>query len=352
MNVIMFVSVILLMLAVLTYARIDSYRNFSGMQSEFVRYMETLERKYINQTANNWYDSTVANKKSSGSSDANPSASPLPPQSPQPPQTPTSTSMPDVGKLPTNPNAPPKEDKKNKKNTASPRLNVKPLLDLNAKNANDQAYAKTYQWAKNLMQVLYSKQLFFKKMMDERPTFLDEILESLPKAVELLPEDKRPKKASDLANLTIGNDLDNVYYHILKGCPSIEEEKPVVIAPTVEQSQSQEEVDENESDNAQEAKEYTSDKGYDSLLNFITLNNSTKIRVFLASRELLMAIFQQPELVENIITTRYALYRSIKGGMSPADATNQFKAMFPQMGEAETNMLDFEVNSTNPMPYN
>src|SRR5665213_4596964 len=84
MYVLIFVTMMLMLLSILTYARLDSYRNLSGLQAEFKRYMEVLEREHINQEANRWYESTVVNKRNgaSGSPTTNP-------QTVQPPSSPT-----------------------------------------------------------------------------------------------------------------------------------------------------------------------------------------------------------------------------------------------------------------------
>jgi len=59
MNVLIFVISLLMMLALLTYGRLDMYRNFSITQLEFERYMVEDQRKAINKGAEQWYQWTT-----------------------------------------------------------------------------------------------------------------------------------------------------------------------------------------------------------------------------------------------------------------------------------------------------
>ena len=172
-----------------------------------------------------------------------------------------------------------------------------------------------------------------------------------------LPESEQPKFAKDLANLAVESQSDplwNTFYLMLKGCPKDEpvvekariDEKKAKILNTGEGDDADEE---DEADDAEEATEYTSPLGYDSILNYISLRNTTKIRVYSASPELLTVIFGSRARAEDVIKMRMALYRSVKQGLSPSDASKQFQIAFQSTDSEDTNsMLNFKVTKTDP----
>src|SRR5271156_5047680 len=63
MNILLFVTTMIIVLTSLTYARLEVYRSSNLKQAEFNRYMEQKERSYINQTAVWWYDNSHAVKR-------------------------------------------------------------------------------------------------------------------------------------------------------------------------------------------------------------------------------------------------------------------------------------------------
>ena len=66
MNILIFVMSLLMMLALLTYGRLDMYRSFVVTQGEFERYMADGERNAINSAAQQWYDWTTLTTKNGG----------------------------------------------------------------------------------------------------------------------------------------------------------------------------------------------------------------------------------------------------------------------------------------------
>ncbi len=57
---------LLMMLALLTYARLDMYRSFIVTQGEFERHMAESTRHAINNGAQQWYDWTTLTQKNGG----------------------------------------------------------------------------------------------------------------------------------------------------------------------------------------------------------------------------------------------------------------------------------------------
>src|SRR5262245_23169398 len=62
MNILLFVTTMIMILASLTYARIEMYRSFSVMQSQFNNFMQKTERSHTNLTTEWWYDNHKASK--------------------------------------------------------------------------------------------------------------------------------------------------------------------------------------------------------------------------------------------------------------------------------------------------
>lgn len=331
MNILLFVTSMMMILSILTYARIDSFRYFTGMQSEFERYMRNIERAYPNTAAKQWYDTTIANKR--GTPQGALTGQPEPP-SPAPENT-------------ESPNPPPKST------PSSPRLSFRILIDPQMRQSQEKSYVQIHRWAKNLIETLYKNQPFYKEMLQKHPTFLDDLLARLQRVVEELPENQRPTQTNDLSNLSLGSDLEDAFYLMLKGCSKGDLTSTKHNLLHLSEAISEDDKNpEDETDNAEEALEYSTGNGYNSLLNYITLKKITKIRVYLASRELLSAIFGSTEIADNIIKYRYDLYRSVMGGLPPDQAKNQFQSMYQSSikGDDES-LLDFKVTKTNPSEY-
>lgn len=56
MNVLIFVMSMLMILALLTYSKMEGFRSSVGVQKEFARYMEKTEREPLTIIAEHWYD--------------------------------------------------------------------------------------------------------------------------------------------------------------------------------------------------------------------------------------------------------------------------------------------------------
>lgn len=312
MNVLLFVTTMLIVLSLMTYVRIESYRFSSGLQSQFERYMRSIERSYINQVASKWYDTTIANPRGST----------------------------------------PPNDPKNK-SKASSRLSLAFLVDPEQSNGTPQAQAQTVQWTKNLLEVLYGQTHFYQEAKQKNPAFIEHLFDAIIRAVRELDPEQRPKSTADLTTLTLSDPgLENIFYLMMKGCPSLElteTEQPVV--PQSPRDDLSEAADEN--DDAEEALEYRDAKSYSSLLNYITLNKSSGIRVYLASKALLTAVFGDPQVADSIISARTQLYNSVMQGTAPDEASKQFQNMFQSAYHGSDNsLLDFKVTKTNPAKYN
>jgi hypothetical protein len=312
----------LMIFTLMTYARLDSYRSTASIEGEFTRYMQTIERSYINLTANKTYDKIHPSSKKTASTASPPTKSANPTQEAAPLK-----------------NAETENEQKPKK--SSGRLSIKLLINNKEKEKQSSEINETRQIFKDLLHSLYGNKKFFKDQLEKRPDYVDELLNKLSTIVETLPSDIKITQSIDLSNLELGDGLDETFYLMLKGCPS-----PVQPPKAAEITDGED----SDTDAADDAQEYTSDKSADSLLNFIDMRPFHKINIYLASKPLLLALYGNPAVVDNIMSVRYQLHQQVKAGMSKEEASEKLKAEF-QLGK-DNSLLDYKVTGTDPKGYN
>lgn len=301
-------------MAMMTYAKMEIFRNFTLLESQFTNYMEETERSSINQTAEKWYRTVKASTK--GGTQKTPSQS-------------------------------------------SSRLSFAVFTD--SKLQNTKEYPQIRHLAKKLIHILYQGSPFYQKMMQTRPDFVDNVLNRLILA-DKLQDKQKIVFARDLANLKLGDAvLDDVFYKMLKGTQKTSDTSKA--ASSAKQNLVQMEFqlpetqaeDEDEAPDANLKEEHISPAGYYSLLDYITLDKKhLKVRVFLASRPLLLAIFDDPQAVDQVIEYRRQLYQELmRGGRPAAEATALFKNQFAARADKniDDTILDFGVSKTNPKNY-
>ncbi|MCB1111241.1 MAG: hypothetical protein H7A37_06660 [Chlamydiales bacterium] len=265
MNVLMFVMTMLMLLTLMTYARIESFRASTGVQAQFSYYMEESERDFINRRAKRWYDEIAVSSKNGASHEQAPGLA---------------------------------------------KLSVKILFDEKIREAKPTEFQQVYMLLKKLPDLLYGDQEFFEEMKADA-SLQDEMWQQVIHAAD----QQKVTKVQDLANLDLGDaHLNEIFYKMLKGTE-------------------------------------TKEGGYPSLLDYITMKRSAKIRVYLAPEPILLLLFRDPDTVSEIIETRGRLYRDVVADrMTSAEASEQFKALFAEryaLG-VEPTMLDFTVSKSAP----
>lgn len=313
MNVLLFTTAMILLLGALTYARIDMYRSLSILQGQFKQYMEVSERSSINKEAENWYETSTASKS--------------------------------TGKT-----AP----QKGKRQQALSRLSFLPFVNSEKKQAHSQEYPQLAELARRLFEVLYRDQKFYR---ENKLKIDSELLSRLMVAVEQLPPDQKITRATDLAILNLQDPiLNDALYKMLQGTMQPDEkqdpQKVFEEAPPCQLDETGGEED-DEAVEPGKREEVKSSQGYYSLLDFITLQDAAKVRVYLAPRPLLTAIFDDPAIVSDIIATRCNLYRKlVSKAMTAEEATQAFHTQFIQQSRGfDDTILDFSVSKTNPRNY-
>src|SRR5690606_1123836 len=97
---------------------------------------------------------------------------------------------------------------------------------------------------------------------------------------------------------------------------------------------------------------YNSLKGYFSLLDFITIGPDNKVRVYLAPKEVLKAIYHD-NVVDEIMRERQSLYKEAvadESGSNKESLRDTFRGMFDRHKDAliDENTLDYSISKTRP----
>jgi hypothetical protein len=315
MNVLLFVMTMLMLLALMTYSRLDVYRSSQMFQMVFKHYMETDERGHFNVKAKPMYDSIKVQTK--------------------------------AGKAGSKPAE------------GSPRIGIELLLDKSKREKQEKEWIQTRILLKNLINTLYEKQPFYKTALEKRPSLPDDLINSITAAIDDLDKDSKPKSAADLANLKLSDpELDQILYKILQGgaykeIPPEKKKESVTSLETPEVVEA--EADQSQADPSlkDEDKEFKSIEGYYSLLDFITAKKPPKVRVFLASREVLQSIFPNPETVNAILSERKQLYLQARADGDTKELADSFKNQFERYKDQsiDSASLSFDVSKTDPRKY-
>lgn len=300
MQILLFVVTVLMLLSLLTYARLDSYLGFVLTRNQLENYMTVTEREFFNLRNIKWYDDTPATKKEA-------------------------------------------DEAKGKKAAATSKVNIYALLNKEEKEGEFDLYNQTRYVIKRIVESLYGNARFYKEISAKRQDFINEILDAMEAAAKKLPKEQAITTPKDLANLDLGDkQLNEAFYLILKGTKR--DDSRCVAVKKIKDKQESNDIEETPVDD-----------GYLSLLDFITIDKSRpKLRVFLAPKKVLLAITGNRELTSEILEMRNELFKQVDGGtVSAEDASKQFEQLFSnRISSIVTNaMLDYTVSKTNPKSY-
>lgn len=318
MNILLYVMTMLMLLSSITYVALERYRSSASLNATIVFSMQNQEREPMIKLSQSMYDRITFSK-------------------PPPP-----------------PKEKDAEEKPRETNPASPRLSLYILLDKETRTKEPEAYQQIRELAKHLMTSLYSHTAFYKEINATRPSFLNDILDELVEASDNPQNDLSIKTAAHLSKLQLASpELHEVFIHMLKGVPKLIQPIEVPEKQFVVEEDTPEPNAEDEIEASRESQEASSDPGYASLQDYLSTTITTKVRIFLASRALLTAIYGDPFVVNEIIQKRKELYRQVLSGGDKKNASAEFEALFANAGQASAykNILDFGVSKTNPAKY-
>jgi hypothetical protein len=210
------------------------------------------------------------------------------------------------------------------------------LVDQEFREAHSEILPLYQEVLKNLIFILYADQPFYKDLNKRRPGFIDQFLSEIQSSAEAY---KQKDKIKNIRNLLYASwsdpDFSNAFGLMMqegliyKGS-----------SYSMDERNGNDESDESEPPSPKKAR-----RNFQTLDDFITNKNSDgKIRVYLAPRELLLAIYQDPAMVSKIIETRESLYRDVKyHKKQPSEATKIFEEFKNSRYDP---ILDFTVTTT------
>ncbi len=295
MQILLFVLTVLMLLSLLTYARLDSYISFILTRNQFEKYMSKTEREFFNLRNIKWYNDTPATSK---------------------------------------------EENKGGGTSGTSKISLFPIINKEAKDKDFDLYSQVRYVFKSLIEELYGNTRFYRDAANNRPSIVDDLLSALESKAQGLPKGQKLTDSKDLANLDLGDkQLDEFFYKVLKGAKKEDSEKEAI-----DKIKNDTDVDH----------EPDTEEGYLSLLDFITLDPRSKLRVYLAPKRTLLAITKDPDLVTEILQQRIALFKQVDANLiKPEDASKQFEHQFSTRISSLVNqhLLDYTVTKTDPKTY-
>jgi hypothetical protein len=282
----------LMMLAILTYGRLTIFLDFKGLQAEY--------RHTITMQPHKW-----------------------------------NTIQEDELYFNLNKDQPKKANESSKTKTSSPKESFSSMIpfdlfikqDERNKEKNSVKFKELKELLVKLMNNIYGPYPTFKELLKKRPDLFEQLLDKISEISSREIYKGMLKQKEKIASIDLeDSELQEVLYKMLNGAPPIMSEE--------------------------EAK-FISHIGYPSLANFIAINKK-KLSVYLASKEILMALYDDEKFVNEIIETREDLYRKKdKEALNEAQASEKFKAFVQghSLFSHEDLILDFSVTGTNPRLY-
>lgn len=291
MNIITFVMTLLIIVGILTYARVESFKNTMMVETLFEKYMDTQERKFLNDKNKSFYKNTIASQKDK------------------------------------------KKDEQENAIPADSKLNFRLFINKEERKRKESEFLQYYLIARNLIYYLYHETKFYQEAQELVPDLAGQVLDGLILASEELSKEQIPSCPKDFATITIRNPVVNeVFYKMLKGTK----------------------VKDKKKDGENTWAHFLPKEGYLSLLDFISSKDKPTIRIFLASPQLLMAIFGDEKTVNEILDVRKKLYKRLSNdnNLKPEELQPELEIFKNRVDPGISSaMLNFKISKTNPADY-
>lgn len=299
MNVLTLVMTMLMMLAIVTYARLSTFLDFKGLQYEYHHYL-TSYSKPLNDIQNEFYETELKGENAATNSGTNVQTGD------------------DVAK------------------TSSKNVNLNSLIPFDAFIKRDERerdslrFKQTRELLKKLMENLYAEFPFFKALLEKRPELFNQLIDRI---IEMSDQEiyiGKFKTKKDLGSLNLeDNELQEVLYKMLNG--------------TREKT-------------GTDVDEFLKKEGYPSLAKFIVIKKDAKLSIYLASGEILLALYGHAGLVKEIIATREDIYKQMSSDANqPEKDQGKDRLRSVAAGRSflpnEDLLLDFSVSCTNPKKH-
>lgn len=329
MNLLIFILSLIMMLSLMTYARLESFTKSHVQASEWLWLMKESERDTFNkaQKVCNSIDKKKADKAKKDK-ETKDNAPPPPP----PPEVPKD----DKDKEPTGTNGVKDEITKPQENESpspgSGKISLGWFLDKSFREKYKDRLTQMTSLMETFIATQWGNQPFYKKLEKDRPNFVPLMFEDMYDSVEKAKLDNPKFKVSSLDDLLFitwkDPELKTAFARMLQeGLTYKRDPDPSEGISAVEKD---------------------SPKGYQSLNDFFASKKNEKIRVWLAPKALLLALYGDPKTVEEIVKTREAYYKEMRNGSATAA---DLKKKFEELFSSRTNfndLLDYTVTTTQP----
>ncbi|CRX37410.1 hypothetical protein [Estrella lausannensis] len=278
MQILFFVISMLLLLAAMTYAKMESYKSVVLFRNQLESYSDVSKNRFDERFYDALYEETSMDSKQGGT--------------------------------------------KANSGEGFAFIGLTPLLTESPEGEENRNFSK--KLLKEIIPVLYEDQSFYQQMVSKRPSFANDLVEELTKALQhsIKNRGKPPKKIEEIANIEFEDPLlAEGWYKMLKG----------FMAPRGEKTELQEE--------------------YPSIIDYLTLRGDGKIRLYLAPRPLLYVLFGESGTADEAAALRMELYNDVKSDrVKPEQATKTFEEAFQTRlrSDIPPGKIDFSVSKTNP----
>lgn len=292
MSILVFVMSLIMLLSVMTWSRLETFLQSRLQAEEWVWLMKESERSVFNRIEKAHVPAKTAAQKT--------------PKAPKDKKT----------------------DSKPAPTPGSGQISLAWLFDKSFRENAKERSPKMQEVIEKLIDNLWKDQPFYKKLESERPRFVRALLAEI---IELTGD--KIKKFEDLIDLNwrdyelkeaLGRMIQSGL--VYKRPPLKPGEKPEVPAH--------------------------SPVGFQSLKDYFTSKKLDKIRVWLAPRALLLALFNDPQTVAEIVRKREELYKEVKNSRSlSGEAQTAYTKQFEGAFSSRTpygDLLDFTVTTTDP----
>lgn len=217
---------------------------------------------------------------------------------------------------------------KNNKRISFQQTPFRLFLKKDDREKNEAKYRQFRFVAIHLIKELYGKAAFYKAMEQKRPDFVEELLNAIQDEADKMHE-KSIRQVEDAARIKLNDpELQAVFYKMLKG---------TINKKTCKEPSSDVQLD--------------SERAYFPLLSFFNFNGmDIKIKIRLAPKELLRAIYGTKELADRVFAFGEELskqLRSKKPELTPDEAQAKFRNEFEGKQSPEIiDILDYSINKS------
>lgn len=281
MNILPFVFALLMVMGIMTYAKLDTFLLSNRLQSQYMCYMKAVSEQEISKSQKKLYDKATTERG------------------------------------PNHPSA--------QKVAAVSNLNFYGILHPKEENT----YAQTQRIIlKRLINNTYGNQPFFIEMQKHSQDLVEELFERISYVAQQPENQSKIERFENLGNLNLGSEkVQELFANILHGSStSVEALKEC------------------------DKKNTASLVAYPPLSQFVKIEKEKRpIRVFLVAPEVLLAIFNDRALVQEIIIERKLLHKQFKSE-EKATFDERFRQRFASHlpSDLDPALFNFEVSGTAP----